>query len=98
MQQSEELDRKRAAITKNMSGSKGGKALQAMEDTFKKFDQDGSMSLNFEEAKEFFKTHFDTDQSDEQLRANFDKIDQNGNGTIEKYELIEFLKKANAQN
>ena len=69
MQQSEELERKRAAITKNMGSNKGGKALQAMENTFKKFDQDGSMSLNFEEAKDFFKEHFDTDQSEEQLKA-----------------------------
>ena len=96
MQQSEELDRKRVAITKEMGGRRGGKALQAMEETFKKFDQDGDMSLNFEEAKEFFKTQFESDQSDEQLKANFDKVDVNGNGTIEKYELIEFLKKANA--
>ena len=51
-----------------------------MEETFKKFDQDGSMSLNFDEAKEFFKQHFESDQSDEQLKATFDKIDQNGNG------------------
>ena len=52
-----------------MGGRKGGKALQAMEATFKKFDQDGSMSLNFEEAKVFFKQHFETDQSEEQLKA-----------------------------
>ena len=56
------------------------------------------MSLSFEEAKEFFKNHFGSDQSDEQLKATFDKIDKNGNGSIEKYELIEFLKKANSQN
>ena len=80
MQQSEELERKRAAIQRNMGGSKGSKALQAMEDTFRKFDQDGSMSLSFDEAKEFFKQHFESDQSDEQLKATFDKIDKNGNG------------------
>ena len=29
-----------------------------MDETFKTFDQDGDMSLSFEEAKELFKEHF----------------------------------------
>ena len=67
-----------------------------VEEIWKQFDVDGNGYLNKEEAKRFLtvelKSLTGSDPTDDELERNFSIIDEDASGTLDKEEVLKFLK------
>ena len=67
-----------------------------VEEIWKKFDTNNNGSLDRSEGKAFLQQELETmtgqPPTDEEIERNFNIIDEDGNGTLDKEEVLKFLK------